>query len=153
MIEKERLEELIQQKATIYEAKYGKVKSVDLSKVKDYFMSKEYIKLKNFPTYYLTRKRYDRLFETKEEAEFALRYQNITRTETLSLPTWEEIKKYGRFTFEGKDKTKYTLYYISGFNTLSLVGYITEYYGDFTLDNYYKCCELCRKLFLGEEVE
>ena len=33
------------------------------------------------------------LYETKEDWEFDRDFRNITRTETLKLPTWEEFQK------------------------------------------------------------
>ena len=99
-------------------------------------------------------------FTTQEEAEFALRYQNITRTEKLSLPTWEELKgKIG----EGK---AYKIYFndaqflfVSSF-IIEVGKYdtngeqIEQYFCEGThKENYLEACELCRKLFLGEEVE
>jgi len=90
------------------------------------------------------------LFETEEEAEWALEFGNITREEKLSLPSWEEIKK-GRATF---------------FSDVNHLGFITPLdiivineYDDgsktllktpLTKENYIEACRLAKKLFLGE---
>ena len=161
MITKERLEELIKEKAIVWSQYYEE--EVDLSNecflvplrsnsiaATDYILDwKLYVKEdeEHTPSYLISV-----LYENVEEQKFNCRYKNITRTETLSLPTLDEIKKYGNFTFKGKDETKYTLYYISGFKTLSLVGYTTEYYKEATKENYLEACEVAKKLFLGEEI-
>ena len=54
---------------------------------------------------------------TKEEAEWELEFGNITRTETLRLPTFEEIKKAEFFKFIGKDGKPYIMFY-SALNSL-----------------------------------
>ena len=78
------------------------------------------------------------------------------RLEELWLPTWEEIKEKKSFVF---------------FHYKGYLGYITpesyifvDDYGDWnfllrtifnkplTKENYIEACELCKKLFLGEEV-
>ena len=89
MITRERLEELIKQKATIY------ITFADDCVVEDKLDEKKFNLMEKLNNGFGIKCGYplDMLFETKEEAEFALRYQNITRTETLSLPTWEEFIK------------------------------------------------------------
>lgn len=160
MIEKERLEELIKQEATIWCPYYmfdeegiqldnkdyidGEILYVVNEVWKDNFR-KQPLKL-------------EYLFETKEEAEFALKYQNITRTETLSLPTWEEIKKEGSSPFFAVDVflgfiTPLKVIIINKYGNGSGEGYIEKIFEKpLTKENYYAACELCRKLFLGEEV-
>jgi len=90
MIEKTRLDELIKQGATIYyvanrffdnsgdwyivEHKLTKTRVKDLGGVENIY-------------------KYKRFYETKEEADEYLEFGNITRTERLELPSWEEVKK------------------------------------------------------------
>lgn len=90
------------------------------------------------------------LYETKEEAEFTKEFKNITRIETLNLPTFEELKKFERFDFKAKDGHRYTIHFISGFNTLAITGIIkNEYYGEATKENYFEACRIAKNLFLG----
>ena len=148
MIEMERLEELFEQGATIWGV-------VDYT----YHSSKpykriEYWDLGNMPTFYKNNidEFYENnwnaeFFETKEDAEFALKYQDITRTETLSLPTWEE------FVNSGKSIVFRDAYGdIQELNQYNREININEQYcGYLTKENYLAACELCRKLFLGED--
>jgi len=154
MISKERLEELIKQGATIYDIFKGDIYLVDLTMAKYYDVPK-YIEYKN--DYYncnLTRS-IDDLFETKEEAEEYLEFGNITRTERLDLPTWEEFNKKGCFYFVGKNYSFYQIY--KRYNKIHLewsddeTYYMTIQEWKLTKENYLEARRLCKKLFLGEE--
>lgn len=108
---------------------------------------------------YLVEHRYDleSIFATKEEAEWQLEFGNITRTEKLELPTWEQFKKNECFTFFGIDWTFYELHNRRR-NKLQLdYSYDNDYYRPekewkLTYENYLEACRLCKKLFLGEEL-
>ena len=92
------------------------------------------------------------LYGTQEDAEFAKKFKNIERTEILNLPTFEELKKFERFDFKAKDGYKYTIHFISGFNTLAITGIIeNKYYGEATKENYLEACKIAKKIFLGED--
>lgn len=98
------------------------------------------------------------IFENKEDAEFAIKYQNITRTETLSLPTWEEIYETANKEFYNlRDNMYFEIigrrYPSYDERTIRLVKCYTKilFEKPLTKENYLKACELCRKLFLGEE--
>lgn len=97
------------------------------------------------------------LFATKEEAEWQLEFGNITRTEKLELPTWEQFKKNKCFNFVGIDWTFYELHNRRR-NKLQLdYSYDNDYYRPekewkLTYENYLEACRLCKKLFLGEEL-
>lgn len=97
----------------------------------------------------------DELFATKEEAEWKLEFGNITRTEKLELPTWEQFKKDKCFTFFGIDWTFYELHNRRR-NKLQLdYSYDNDYYRPekewkLTYENYLEACRICKKLFLGE---
>ena len=174
MITRERLEELIKQSATIYYIDCEDVEEMKLTKdnnpeiKKDQEYNIEYLEFGNRISYLtvmicplIT------LYETKEEAEFALRYQNITRTETLSLPTWEEFEQKSYFNFIALDGRNIIIEQtlivdfaeedcLSDFNLVvsdwNDYTHKSLFRGDYTKESYTKACELCRKLFLGEEV-
>ena len=99
------------------------------------------------------------LFETKEEAEFSLEFQNITRTETLNLPTWEEL---GRKVYTIPNmfwqiaKCSEFILFLQIDKTLNnsqiiLRGNDDTYNWGLTKENYLEACKIAKKLFLGEE--
>ena len=101
MITKERLEELIEQGATIYDlSSQFEPFEIDFLKVKIHGFFNDGV---NFyiecPTAYnghqLIFCEYKDLYEfkNKEDAEEYAEFGNITRTERLELPSWEEIKE------------------------------------------------------------
>lgn len=149
MITKERLEELIEKGATVYELFMDKeILKVELNKNYYIMLDKTYEnKLGKLPQrpHWLSD-----LFETKEDAEWFAEFSCIERTERLVLPTWEEIQKYERFDFKDKYNHSYTLHYISGFKTLAISGWATEYYAPATKENYTLACRKCVELFKGE---
>lgn len=154
MITKERLKELIQQRATVYANGCGELKLIPENDIEIYENGNDSYILYAFEPNrkYKNEIFAEELFETKEDAEFAEEFQNITRTETLSLPTFEELKKFERFEFKAKDGHRYTIHYISGFNTLAITGIIeNKYYGEATKENYLEACKIAKKLFLGEK--
>ena len=156
MITKERLLELIEQGATIYEVKYGKINPVSL-KNKIRFVSEKYpvIVFEPIPDErYKHHKYFDKLFETLEEAEWHKEFGCIERTERLELPTWEEFKlrrPYSYFIFTSKDM-QYGLgigaYYreIIINNNGSIL-----FQKPLTKENYTEACRKCKKLFLNGE--
>lgn len=162
MIEKSRLEELIKEGATIYEAKYGKVNPVDLAKQKVRLISEKMNMIDFEPSTeekYLNHKYFHRLFETKKQAEWALKYQFITRTEELNLPMWEEFCELNKlvvnFEIEITDKNKVChLLYKTGryINIWDTNDKEVEFSIPATEENYTTACDLCVKLFKGEEV-
>lgn len=156
MISRERLEKLIEKNIPIYGIDYGRCLQPDIVKilVKNlrYCPSNDnYQYLSNEDgDCYLYEFFNEDLYETKEEAEFAKEFKNITRTETLNLPTFEELKKFERFDFKAKDGHIYTIHFISGFNTLAITGIIeNKYYGEATKENYFEACRIAKNLFLG----
>ena len=166
MITQERLKKLIEQKATIYETKYGQINTVDLKDKKVKNFSGKYV---HFVPYrdekFQLHKYYDRLFETKEEAEWQLEFGNITRTEKLSLPTFEEItaSKHNvktRSVVFYKNNHMYILEYAYQFDfgwgifleraTMFDDEAETLFQQQATKENYLKACKMAKKLFLGE---
>ena len=92
------------------------------------------------------------------EKEFKARYQNITRTESLSLPTWEEIYETANKEFYNlRDNMYFAIigrrYPSYDERTIRLVKAYTKilFEKPLTKENYLEACELCRKLFLGEK--
>lgn len=154
MITEERLEELIQQRATVYANGCGEIKLIPENDIEIYENGNDSYILYAFEPNrkYKNEIFAEELFETKDEAEFAEEFQNITRTETLSLPTFEEFKNTQLFSFLGKDGNIYTIHFISGFKTLAVVGMSgNKYYGEATKENYLEVCKIARNLFLGEK--
>lgn len=95
----------------------------------------------------------DNIYETKEDAEFAKEFKNITRTVTLTLPTFEELQQIGKFEFKSADGYRYDIF-IVGTKKLILTGIIeNKYTGESTKENYIKLCKIAKKLFLGEKID
>ena len=145
VIEKGRLEELIEQEATIWSEQF-----------REKFLLKDFTNIDFYngfvSCFYNNREliiNLNKVFETQEEAEWHREFGCIERTERLELPTWEEIQKYERFDFKDKYNHSYTLHYISGFKTLAISGWSTEYYAEATKENYTLACRKAKELFLG----
>lgn len=155
-ISRERLEELIEQGATIYEAKYGNINPVSLiNKIR--FIYDDCITFEPSTTDKYNHHKYsNRLFETRGEAEWFLKFENVTRVDNLNLPTFKEMMRREHFSFMPKmyaypmvirfDKdrdiiwmeNKYALYYNwCGINE----------------ENYDRACEEAKRLFLGADYE
>lgn len=144
MISRERLEELIEQCATIYTSRFKKPEKYKL--YKDYFIDKNNLCACNKShTAIECVIKLDKLFETEEDAKWELE-MTATRTETLKLPTWEEFYNSGKsvvFRDACGD--------IQELNQYSREIYInTQYCGFLTKENYIKACKLCLRLFKGE---
>lgn len=162
MITDERLKELIKEKATIYYivktsfiagvSNFVEVEELNLTENHKILNSdKEYICLYGDTGY---RIKLENIFETKEDAEFALRYKRIPKTEYLDLPTWEEFKKLGEFTFYGFHQGKIKMFYSISDDNIKIDTGIDWYVFSkkYNKENYIKACRLCKKLFLGEEI-
>lgn len=159
MISRERLEELIRQRATIYSTSWDEavelspetctVENIKISEYGEEIGEKLFVKEdeRHIPSYRLSA-----LEEDIETEKFKKEFQNIIREEILNLPTFEELKKFERFDFKAKDGHRYTIHFISGFNTLAITGIIeNKYYGEATKENYLEACKIAKKLFLGEK--
>jgi len=167
----ERLKELIDKEATIYDANYGGIIERGLKKecyVKDGYI---WCKCKKCMEYCNTLDGEelfplnDNMFETKSEAEFVAKYKNIQRTETLDLPTWEESSNENGLNIDFvRIKPMLSSPYnveiiLMKFITLDSKEYVRVYsrqkiyFTELATEEYYlEACEICRKLFLGEEV-
>lgn len=163
MITKERLKELIEQRAIIYR--------VGMCFIFDYKLDKTYYIEDNnlvqsfceFDDDVVTRYlgTFDELYETKEEAEWQLEFGNIQRTEILSLPSWEEFCEWDKlipnysFKFTSKAKEHFMLYLWEHKEIFIWSIDDRAYYrcwGEAIKENYIEACRLAKKLFLGEKV-
>ena len=161
MISEERLKELIEQEATIYEVKYHNINPVKLTHETQIIGKIGYIKLKPIPNEkYLYRKYFKNLYETKDQAEWERDFKRIGRTEYLDLPSWEELQP------KIKDLEVYHGYLIA-FNSRFAMEYENGFIDQICLyqnqppyeswnwnagkENYIKACGIAKRLFLGEE--
>ena len=167
MITRKRLEQLIKEEKTIWIMnKYCNAYSYDLTNYnyvgiadnKESLMFLDFSIQEDEPEKILV-DYLDYLFETKEEAEFSLEFQNITRTETLNLPTWEELnKKVDTIPnmFWQIAKCSEFILFLQTDKTLNnsqiiLRGNDDTYNWGLTKENYLEACKIAKKLFLGEE--
>ena len=157
MISKERLEELIEQGATIYEAKYHNINPVNLSqKIRCINYRYGMISFEPSPKEkYLCHKYFKNLFETEEDALWELE-MTATRTETLKLPKWEEFIETNYFpTIYCEYCQKITMTISNDeFFLFSDILHDEEciFRKPLTKENYIEACKLCLRLFRGEEV-
>ena len=156
MITRERLEELIENNGTVY-CVLDNVYKITLDK-RYFCILGNYLQWSTVLNKLMPRHtpHIDDIYETKEDAEFVKEFKNITRTETLNLPTWEELKIIDEIKIYGENGKQYLVqadeYDISVYAS---DGYDFILYKRFerTKDNYIKACTIDRKLFLGENVE
>ena len=160
MISKERLEELIEQGATIYSNEYGEIqlkKENDLSLYEN--GQNNYILYALEPNKKYHNEIFDEdLFETKEDADFALEFKNITRIEKLNLPTWEELNKkvdtIPNMFWQIAKCSEFILFLqtdkILNNTQIILRGNDDTYNWGLTKENYLEACKIAKKLFLGE---
>lgn len=163
MITKERLEELIKQGATIYWL-YGKSieKKVLKHKYHKFFIDTELNEYNEKLGIGIWKHKLSKLFETKEEAEWHLEFGNITRTETLKLPTWEENKSVdcifttpnrSSYYLKSRVKTGYSIErenpYIIRIGKFGESDNFIDF--EFTKENYILACRKCKEIFLKGE--
>ena len=161
MITRERLEELAKKCIPVYAVTRRDVFKIETSDPKIGFIG-------NFVNWVVELNGISRrlnahlndIYETKEEAEFALEFQNITRTETLNLPTWEKIpferQNYYVKKFTIKNNYDYFGRLVVDDNTIRVMGLVQgilfeEYFNEVrSKENYIEACKIAKKLFLGE---
>lgn len=153
MIEKERLEELIEQGATIYSNEYGEIQ---LIKENDLILyengQNNYILYALEPNKKYHNEIFDEdLFETEEEAKWFAEFDCVERTEKLELPTWEEFKNDGEFSFLDKQGFEWDLYSPDDETRISLVGGYNHFEYEYSKENYTLACRKAKELFLGEK--
>lgn len=163
MITKERLEELIEQGATIYSNEYGEIqlkKENDLSLYEN--GQNNYILYALEPNKKYHNEIFDEdLFETEEEAKWFAEFGCIERTERLELPTWEEFSKWDKSIKFYNNSTKYSMYvFVKNKNTKNcrIIIYADNGEQDWlvfkqplTQENYILACRKAKELFLGEK--
>lgn len=144
MITKERIDELIQQRAKIWGVgKQGNVFCVGLKFRPETLKSPKW--LENKYEYY------GKFFETKAEAEWHAEFGCIERTERLELPAWEEFISRKFIWFFDKNHKSCCLHYLGCSNQIfiNVSGDVIEI-GELTKENYILACKKCKELFLGE---
>ena len=169
MITKERLEELIEQGATVWNVYVNEIilQNNEVRYSDGYYGEKSYIKDNNLIIeswgdedinlmYSL-----DQLFETKEEAEWHKEFGCIWRMERLELPTWEEFEKTKISVKFRNKETKYSMYvFVKNKNTNNCRIIIYADGGEqdwmvfempLTKENYTLACRKCKELFLGKD--
>lgn len=162
MITKERLEELIKEDATIYNAQINltcngyTIKKIKLDHTNEYFIENNALKARvpDKPQFRpIIIGNIKRLYEFEKDAKWKSKYQNKTRIEELDLPTWEEFKDYYEnisVSFVGWDWFVYELT-IENNEIVLYQGEDVWLRWDFNEENYIKACDLCLNLFGGEE--
>lgn len=156
MTSKEKLEQLIEQGATIYEVKYNNINPVSL-KNKIRFIHRDAIVFEPRPDeIYLHHKYLKNLFETLKDAEWQKEFGCIERVERLVLPTWEE-KNCIIYTFYSPIKKGGKQYEFRLFKGGNITIWRTnDMYKVFnepaTEENYILACRKAKELFLGENV-
>jgi hypothetical protein len=160
-ITKERLKELIEKEATIYtlnnEWKLTKENAPYIDNKYNELILNCHCKKCNGQKKWLA---IVDIFETKkeqEEAEWKAEFCNIERTETLSLPSWEEAEKYGSefyIKFYSSDYNLYCIEFDEFEKSIELIKQTNDFniakYWTLTKENYIEACRLCVKLFKGE---
>lgn len=153
MISRERLEELIENNGTVY-CVLDNVYKITLDK-RYFCILGNYLQWSTVLNKLMPRRtpHIDDIYETKEDAEFVKEFKNITRTETLNLPTWEELKIIDEIKIYGENGKQYLVqadeYDISVYAS---DGYDFMLYKQFdrTKENYLEACKMVKKLFLGQ---
>jgi len=157
MITKERLEELIEQGATIYQIRDNMI--VDYQLCTYNYLEDNDLIYENVITNYFRRwiGKLENLFETKEDAEWELK-MTATRTETLKLPSFNELQTkkeyyknfalYFHLAIDMPYKKDVGAVIISQ-NDLKGNSYII-FDKPLTKENYIEACKLCLRLFKGE---
>ena len=163
MIERKRLEELIEQGATIYflaptneiiEIHYNNKAFIDFYDNMFHFRNNYYNIDANFTS----------LFETKEETEWYKEFGYIERTERLVLPNFAEFNKCDKSVkFIDSKGTRYSMYVFvknKKTNNCRIIIYADNGEQDWlvfeqplTQENYTLACRKAKELFLGGKDE
>lgn len=153
MINKEELEKLIEQEATIYTTKPSYRDCGIRLDGKHFIATDEHLQF----TYKAYEISLDALYKTKEEAQWRAD-NDCERIEKFEPPTWEEFKKQSnlfRFIGKNREKCKVEGYQSddkqSGFIDVVVNGtghFSVDY--DYTKENYTKAVDYAKKLFKGE---
>lgn len=146
MITKERIDELISQKAKIWGiGKQGNVFCIGLKFTPQTLNNKKWLENKY--------KVYSKFFETKEEAKWYKEFGCIERIEKLYLPPFEEVfndlqGRIGEFVIA--DPSEFSFAIKKSFTDQILLKTMYEKYNwNFTKENYTLACRKAKELFLG----
>lgn len=154
MIEKEELEKLIREEATIYIpfGKRGKIKQLKLNNL--YAIDDNGVYVRSCCDCKTMCYKWGQLYKTKAEAEWVAKMY-ATRVERFEPPTWGNRKVY---EFYNKTKDFYRILPMINFIYIQKFDYdicdlkdVKEY--TLTQENYTKAVEYARRLFLGESDE
>ena len=144
-ISKERLEELILKGVKIYDSWHGNEFCVrDIEKIEDDVVTYSFL-LDEYQT---------TLEDLHEDYEYFKWYEEfgcIERVERLKLPTWEEFKNDGEFSFLDKQGFEWDLYSPDDETRISLVGGYDHFEYEYTKENYTLACRKAKELFLKGE--
>ena len=160
MITKERIDELIQQRAKVWGVgKQGNVFCVGLKFRPETLKSPKWLENKY--------EHYGKFFETKAEAEWHAEFGSIERTERLEFPTWEELQNEvgngWKRLFIGFDEEKQPMQFMLGVipDDKIYIGFTKEigakvfdieFEALTTKENYTLACRKCKELFLNGNV-
>ena len=160
MITKERLDELIKEGATVWSSTLECEITLN-KKCYVYLDDNNSYRLFVFDDFGCEGFLYlEDLEEDAETTKFKLKYQNITRTDTLSLPTYQEVNNERVYEQYFCNNIGNNFYFgIANYGTYPTISVTCvndfrnkykPFEKKFTKTNFYKACELCRKLFLGK---
>lgn len=165
-ISRERLEELIKEGKTIYSLDtklYGPVKWLELENKLDSleFNKDGEVKLFIIDNGWWHWFNLKDLYEDVEDVKWFLEFGNITRTERLDLPSWEEFRVIGGFVFydykQNPISVKICLDPVNVAPCNDCI-YIADSKNEYfckpkTKENYIKACRKAKELFLGGKDE
>lgn len=152
MIEKERLEELIEEGEKIWSITNGRVVCFPTSK-RDYFVNRLDGTILYSNDKYNADLKLEKLYETKEDAEWVVKY-HTQRLEYFEPPTWEKFEREHKpYRFISKSGLRETIYVFDKNVNNKLLSAGSKFFGKPTKENYIKACEYARSLFLGGEDE
>lgn len=156
MIQRNRLEELIQQGTTIYKLVENEVLEYNIFNNPDLRPAYEIVNNNLIFSRDVIMTKLEDLYETKEDAEEYLEFANIERTEKFPFIPYKEFGKFNNIVFESKAKIKMELAVwinskeektikLTELNDWSVIYFDKP----FTRENYREALRVCKKLFLG----
>ena len=168
MISKGRLEELIEQEATIYDPdtmwkSIGEIKLNKKMKIKDGRLDGDLGDLGLKGAMCSCFVPLEDLVESKEEAEWIIEFGCIERTERLELPTWEDVSKdfiplkvasgqYPVVEF-GDNSIEIIVNVNKDIQIVVWSDFVGNFVAPLTKENYTLACRKAKELFLGEKDE
>lgn len=166
MITKERLKELIEQEATIWDDVHCQIKLINDSKHKIKLLANALYVAEQFENCATTHTWWEDytigfydLYENEEDSKWEEEFGCIERTERLKLPTWETFRVIGGFSFyDYKHNPISMIICLDPVNVAPCNDciYIADSKKEYfckpkTKENYYDACRKAKELFLGEK--